>query len=137
MKEFHMPLVKVNLRKGRTPEDKAAIGASIQAALVSILKVPDADRYQLFTEFDDENFRHTDAYLGLEYTSGLLIIEITFLQGRDDEVKKALLAKINENLVSAGVVGPDDVFVMITEIGLANVSFGQGLAQRAVDVAGG
>jgi len=130
-----MPLVKVNLRKGRTPEEKAAIGASIQAALVSTLNVPDADRYQLFTEFDDENFRHTDSYLGLEYTSGLLIIEITFLQGRDDEVKKTLLAKINENLVSAGVVGPDDVFVMITEIGLANISFGQGLAQRAVGVA--
>jgi phenylpyruvate tautomerase PptA (4-oxalocrotonate tautomerase family) len=135
MKEFRMPLVKVNLRKGRTPEEKAAIGASIQAALVSTLNVADADRYQLFTEFDAENFRHTDAYLGLEYTSGLLIIEITLLQGRDDEVKKALLAKINENLVSAGVAGPDDVFVMITEIGLANVSFGRGLAQRAVDVA--
>jgi phenylpyruvate tautomerase PptA (4-oxalocrotonate tautomerase family) len=135
MKELHMPLVKVNLRKGRTVEEKAAIGASIQAALVSTLKVPDADRYQLFTEFDDENFRHTNAYLGMEYTSQLLIIEITFLQGRDDEIKKALLAKVNANLVSAGVVGPDDVFVMITEIGLANVSFGRGLAQRAVDVA--
>jgi hypothetical protein len=28
-------------------------------------------------------------------------------------------------------VGGDDVFVLITEIGRANVSFGKGLAQRA------
>ncbi len=128
-----MPLVKVNMRKGRTTEEKAAIADSIQAALVSALKVPEEDRYQLFTEFDDDNFRHTDAYLGLEYSSQLLIIEITFLLGRDDEIKKSLLAEINRNLVTAGVARPDDAFVMITEIGGANISFGGGLAQRAVD----
>jgi hypothetical protein len=33
--------------------------------------------------------------------------------------------------VAAGVVRADDVFVLITEIGRANVSFGKGLAQRA------
>ena len=60
-----------------------------------------------------------------------LIIEITFLVGRDATFKKALLAAINRNLVAARVIGADDVFVMITEIGLANLSFGQGLAQRA------
>lgn len=63
-----MPLV--NLRKGRTPEEKAAIGAGIQEALVSILKVPEGHRDQLFTEFDDENFRLSKTYLGLEYTAG-------------------------------------------------------------------
>ena len=110
-----MPLVKVNLRKGRSAEEKDSIAASIQAALVSTLGVPDEDRYQLFNEYTDQ----------------LLIVEITFLVGRDDEHKKSLLAAINRNLVAAGVVGGDDVFVLITEIGRANVSFGKGLAQRA------
>ena len=95
------------------------------------LEVPEADRYQLFNEYDGESFRHTSGYLGMTYTDQLLIIEITFLEGRDDEVKKSLLAEINRNLVVAGVVGGDDVFVLITEIGRANVSFGKGLAQRA------
>jgi phenylpyruvate tautomerase PptA (4-oxalocrotonate tautomerase family) len=126
-----MPLVKVNLRKGRTAEDKTAIGTAIQAALVSTLNVPEADRYQLFTEFDDDNFQHTSAYLGMDYSSRLLMIEITFLVGRDDDLKKAFLAQMNKNLVEAGLVRPEDVFVMITEAGLANVSFGRGLAQRA------
>ncbi len=129
-----MPLVKVNLLKGRSDEEKESIAASIQTALISTLKVPDADRYQVyqvFNEYDGESFRHTSGYLGMTYTDQLLIIEITFLEGRDDEVKKSLLAEINRNLVAAGVVGEDDVFVLISEIGRANVSFGKGLAQRA------
>lgn len=126
-----MPLVKINLLSGRTVKDKDAIAAAIHSALVSNLAVPDADRYQLFNEYSGDNFRHTSGYLGLNYTDQLLIIEITFLTGRDEEVKKALLVEINQNLVAAGVVDADDVFVMLTEIGLANISFGQGLAQRA------
>ena len=121
-----MPLVKVNLLKGRSAEEKDSIAASIQTALVSTLGVPDADRYQLFNEYDGQSFRHTSGYLGMTYTDQLLIIEITFLEGRDDEVKKSLLAEINRNLVAAGVVGDDDVFVLITEIGRANVSLARG-----------
>jgi phenylpyruvate tautomerase PptA (4-oxalocrotonate tautomerase family) len=123
--------VKVNLLKGRTAEEKDAVASVIHAALVTTLGVPDADRYQLFNEYDAESFRHTTEYLGMTYTDRLLVIEITFLVGRGDEQKKSLLAEINANLVSTGFVGADDVFVLITEIGRANVSFGQGLAQRA------
>ena len=125
-----MPLVNVNLLKGRSTEEKDSIAASIQTALVSTLGVPEEDRYQLFNEYDAESFRHTSGFLGMTYTDQLLMIEITFLVGRDDEQKKALLAAINRNLVAAGVVGSDDVFVLITEIAGANVSFGRGLAQR-------
>src|SRR5262245_61660867 len=106
-----MPLVKVNLLRGRSAEEKDAIAATIQAALVSALDVPDADRYQLFNEYDAESFRHTGGYLGMTYTDQLLIVEITFLEGRDDERKKSLLAAINRNLVEAGVIGADDLFV--------------------------
>jgi phenylpyruvate tautomerase PptA (4-oxalocrotonate tautomerase family) len=129
-----MPLVKVNLLKGRSAEEKDSIAAAIQTALVSTLEVSDANRYQLFNEYEAENLRHTSGYLGMTYTDQLLIVEITIREGdddHDDELKKALLAEINRNLVAAGVVGGDDVFVLITEIGDANVSFGKGLAQRA------
>jgi phenylpyruvate tautomerase PptA (4-oxalocrotonate tautomerase family) len=126
-----MPLVKVNLRKGRSAEEKDSIATSIQTALESTLEVSDANRYQLFNEYDRESFRYTSGYLGMTYTDQLLIIEITIREGDDDEQKKSLLAEINRNLVAAGVVGGDDVFVLITEIGDADVSFGKGLAQRA------
>ena len=125
-----MPLVKVNLLKGRSAEDKDSIAASIQTALVSALDVSDANRYQLFNEYDGESLRHTSGYLGMTYTDQLLIIEITIREGHDDDLKKLLLAEINRNLVATGVVGGDDMFVLITEIGDADVSLGKGLAQR-------
>ncbi len=114
-------------------KERTAIGTAIQAALVSTLNVPEADRYQLFSEFDDDKFKHSGAFLGLEYTGQLLMVEITFLEGRDDELKKAFLAQMNKNLVDAGLVRPEELFVMITEAGLANVSFGRGLPQRAAE----
>jgi phenylpyruvate tautomerase PptA (4-oxalocrotonate tautomerase family) len=126
-----VPLVKVNLLKGRSAEEKDLIATSIQAALVSTLDVAEDNRYQLFIEYDGENFRHTSGYLGLTFTEQLLIVEITVREGDDDDHKKSLLAAINRNLVAAGVVRGDDVFVLITEIGDANVSFGGGRAQRA------
>ena len=126
-----MPLVKVNLLKGRSAEEKDAIAAAIQAALERTLDVSDANRYQVFNEYDAENFRHTGSYLGLTYTDQLLMVEITIRAGDGDEPKKALLAEINRNLVAAGVVAADDVFVLITEIGDADVSFGRGRSQRA------
>ena len=123
--------MKINLLKGRSAEEKATIASSIQSALVSTLEVRDADRDQLFNEYDVENIRHTCSYLGMTYSDQLLIVEITLLEGRDDQVKKSLLVEISHNLVAADVVGADDVFVMIAEIGRANVSFGRGArAQR-------
>ena len=126
-----MPLVKVSLLKGRSAAEKDSIATSVQTALESTLEVSDANRHQLFNEYDKESFRHTSGYLGMTYTDQLLIIEITIREGDDDEHKKSLLAEINRNLVAAGVVGGDDVFVLITEIGDGDVSFGKGLAQRA------
>lgn len=126
-----MPLVKVHLRAGRSAEEKDAIAAAIQRAIVEILHIPAADRYQLFTEYGAGDFRHTDSYLGLDYSDQLLIVEIAFVEGRSDELKKSLLAAINMRLVATGAVRAEDVFVVITEFGRANVSFGRGLAQRA------
>ena len=125
-----MPFVNVSLLKGRSTEEKDAIASSIQTALERTLDVSDANRYQLFNEYDRESFRHTSGYLGMTYTDRVLIIEITIRQGDGDEKKGSLLAEINRNLVAAGVVDADDAFVLITEIGDADVSFGRGLAQR-------
>jgi 4-oxalocrotonate tautomerase len=98
---------------------------------VSTLEAPDADRYQLFNDHDAENFRQTGSYLGMTYSERPLIVEITSLEARDDQLKKSLLVEINHNLVAAGVLAADDVFVMITQIGRARVSFGGGAAPGA------
>jgi phenylpyruvate tautomerase PptA (4-oxalocrotonate tautomerase family) len=99
---------------------------------VADLGIPDQDRFLVFAEYEDGSFVHApsfDAY-GLTYTDELLMIEISFVAGRSDEVKKKLLADLNRRLVDAAGVRADDVFVVLYEFAPANVSFGQGLAQR-------
>ena len=59
------------------------------------------------------------------------MIEISFIQGRIDDGKKALLADLNDRLVKGVALRPDDVFVILYDVGPANVSFGRGLAQKA------
>jgi len=126
-----MPLVKTHLRSGRTAEDKRAIGDAIQAALIEAFEISNDDLYQLFTEYSEDNFRHTDGYLGLTYTDQLIVIELSFIEGRSDEMKKALHRRMNEKLVATGLVRSDDVFVIMTEVGAANASIGAGVAQRS------
>jgi phenylpyruvate tautomerase PptA (4-oxalocrotonate tautomerase family) len=126
-----MPVATFNLRKGRTAESKRKMADAVQAAIVDKLNVPDEDRYQLFREYDNDDFIHTPEYLGISYSSQLLVLEVTFIHGRPDEIKKALLDDINRRLVDTGEISADDVFIVLHEIGRANVSFGRGLAQRA------
>ncbi|MEH2478119.1 phenylpyruvate tautomerase PptA (4-oxalocrotonate tautomerase family) [Nitrobacteraceae bacterium AZCC 2146] len=130
-KEETMPLVKINLRRNRDQQAKKGIAEAVQAALVAVMGIPNEDLYQLINEYEPENFIHTDEYLGLKYSANLLMIEIAFIHGRSDELKKALLKDINKRLVATGLVKEDDAFVVISEVGRANVSFGKGLAQRA------
>jgi|SRR5258708_32942658 phenylpyruvate tautomerase PptA (4-oxalocrotonate tautomerase family) len=126
-----MPVATFNLRKGRTAESKRKMADAVQAAIVDKLNVPDEDRYQLFREYDNDDFIHTPGYLGISYSSQLLVLEVTFIHGRPDETKKALLDDINRRLVATGEISADDVFIVLHEVGRANVSFGRGLAQRA------
>ena len=126
-----MPLVTINLRKGRSPAVKRAMADAVHAALVANLGIPETDRFQLIREYDGEDFIHTDAHLDLTYTADLVVLEVAFIEGRPDEVKKALLRDLNERLVAAAGLRPDDLFVVFHDVGRANVSFGKGLAQRA------
>jgi phenylpyruvate tautomerase PptA (4-oxalocrotonate tautomerase family) len=126
-----MPLAKIHLRKGQRAEKKRAIADALQASLIATLDIPEQDRFQLIEEYEDDHFIHTDAFLGLTYTRDLLMIEIALTEGRSDALKTALLADLNRRLVETADVRPDDVVVLIYELGAANLSLGRGLAQRA------
>lgn len=126
-----MPLAKIHLRAGRSVTAKDGIAQAIQDALIEHLGIPEDDRFQLFQEYADENFRHTPAFIDLTYSSDLLMIELTFIAGRSDEVKKALIASITSRIVEAVGQRPDDVFIMIYEVAGSGVSFGNGLTQQA------
>ena len=80
-----MPLVKIEIRKGKSKEYKKAILNGVHDALVKAVKIPDHDRFQRIYELDEDNFEAPESK-----TSNITLIEIIMFKGRTQEAKKAL-----------------------------------------------
>jgi phenylpyruvate tautomerase PptA (4-oxalocrotonate tautomerase family) len=131
-----MPLAKIHVVEGRYDAARIAnVSGAIQAALINTLHVPPEDFYQLVFELPKNRFLHTPSFLGLNYTDDLIILDVTFIEGRPKETRLALLKDINRRVAAAAAVSPDDIMITIYEVPGENISFGQGDAQRASVVA--
>jgi 4-oxalocrotonate tautomerase len=126
-----MPLVRIALRKGTSPEFRRAVGSSIHRAMVETIKIPEQDKFQIITEHDESGLIYDPSYLGISRTDGVILIQITLSAGRTVEVRKALYARIAQLLRESPGVRPEDVFVSLVEVPKENWSFGNGLAQYA------
>jgi phenylpyruvate tautomerase PptA (4-oxalocrotonate tautomerase family) len=131
-----MPLAKIYLLEGRYDEARITkVSAAVQSALISTLRVPPEDFYQLIFEMPKNRLLHTPAFVGMHYTDDLIILDLTFIQGRSKETRLALLKDINTRVAAAAHVSPDDMLITLYEVPGENISFGQGEAQRANAVA--
>jgi phenylpyruvate tautomerase PptA (4-oxalocrotonate tautomerase family) len=106
----HMPLVKISLRKGRSPEDKKAILDGVHAALVGAFLIPDSDRHQILHELDPECF-DIPPQNSTQYT----VIEIIAFKGRSFEAKKKLYAAIIDHLTRSPGIPRDDILIILQE----------------------
>ena len=87
--------------------------------------------FQIIHVLPRSQFRHTPSFLGLHYSDDLIILEITFISGRPREKRLALLKTLNDGVVAAAGISPDDLLITLYETAGENISFGRGLAQRA------
>jgi phenylpyruvate tautomerase PptA (4-oxalocrotonate tautomerase family) len=126
-----MPLVRVALRKGKSPEYRRALSDSIHRAMVETIKIPEQDKFQVITEHDDSGLIYDPSYLGISRTNDVVLIQITLSAGRTLEVRKALFARTVQLLRDSPGVRPEDVFINLVEVAKENWSFGNGLAQYA------
>jgi 4-oxalocrotonate tautomerase len=127
-----MPTAKIHVTEGRYDDQKLKrLATAIQGALEDVLKVPPDDYYRIIHELSPNRFVHTPSFLGLKYSEDLILLELTFIVGRSRDVKLALLKELNRRVVEAIGISKDDLMVMLYELPGENISFGQGLAQRA------
>ena len=130
-----MPVVKIHVLEGRYDEARLAkVSSAIQFALITTLCVPPEDFYQLFFGLPKKRFLHTPSFVGMHYTDDLIILELTFIQGRPKETRLALLKDISTRIATVGV-SPGDAVITLNEIPGENISFGNGEAQRVNIVA--
>ena len=99
-----MPLVRIDLLKGRTPEELRRLADTVQDVMLDVFAAPPRDRYQIITEHDKGQIIAEDTGLGLERTDGIVIIQI-FQQGRSNEQKVAAYARTGQ-AVGGGVWRP-------------------------------
>jgi phenylpyruvate tautomerase PptA (4-oxalocrotonate tautomerase family) len=125
-----MPLVRIDLRKGKDAAYRRDIGRAVYEAMVSV-GVPANDRFEVIVEHDVDNFLFDPTYLGIERSDDLVIIQITWNEGRSVEQKKALYKAIADGLARAPGVRSQDVFINLVEVRKENWSFGDGIAQYA------
>jgi hypothetical protein len=127
-----MPFVKINVLEGQYNETRIGkVSSAVQYALITSLGVPTEDFYQVIHVLPRGQFRHTPSFLGLHYSDDLIVLEITFISGRPKQTRLAVLKALNDAVVDAAEVSPDDLLIMLYETAGENISFGRGVAQRA------
>jgi len=126
-----MPLVRIDVLPGRTPEQLRAIGDGVHRALIEAIGIPEADRFQVISQNTRDGLSFDPGYLGIRRTEGVVFVQITMSSGRSLQQKQALFAAIARNLAADPGVRPEDVFANLVEVAKENWSFGNGIAQYA------
>jgi len=124
-----MPLVRIDLRAGTSPEYRRAIADGVHQALVDSLAIPPDDRFQVVSEHAPENLIYDPQYLGIARSDKVVLVQITLSAGRKPAQKRALFRRIAELLARSPGVRPQDVVVNLVEVAWENWSFGNGESQ--------
>jgi|SRR5437763_3279826 len=126
-----MPLVRIDLVRGKSIEFRKALGEIVYQAMRELINVPANDKFQIITEHAAEELNVADNYLGNAYSDNVVLIQITLNTGRTVEMKKAFFKKIADDLHAQLNVRRDDVVINLVEVAKENWSFGGGIAQYA------
>lgn len=105
-----MPLVRVDMIKGKDKEYKKTLLECIHEGLVESIGIEDWDRFQRIVEIDREDFETAPGK-----TENFMIIEITMFPGRTKEQKKALIERVTAKLAERLSIAVADVFIVINE----------------------
>ena len=123
-----MPLVRIEVRKSRKPEEKRAVCDAVHAAMKEALLIPEHDRHIRYIEHAPEDFQVPPGKTE-EYT----LIEITLFQGRSIDAKRNLYQAVVRNLGSLGIA-PEDVFIVLIESPPENWGVRGGIPASEVDL---
>ena len=105
-----MPLVRIEMKKGKSPEYKKNVLDCIHEGLMETIGIEDWDRFQRIIEIDPDDFETAPGK-----TEAFMIIEITMFPGRSKEQKKALIEQITEKLCERLSIPATDIFIVINE----------------------
>jgi phenylpyruvate tautomerase PptA (4-oxalocrotonate tautomerase family) len=123
-----MPLIRVEIREGWSPAEKAGLLDAIHAAAAEALRIPDEDRTQILTEHPADAFEIPPGK-GDRFT----LVEVTMFAGRSPDAKRRLYRAVVTNLGRLGIP-PSDVLIVLHEVPLENWGIRGGTPASDVDL---
>jgi 4-oxalocrotonate tautomerase len=127
-----MPLIRIDVNASTPPETRQTIGDIVYDAMTSTAKVPINDKFIIVSTHPAGDLMFPkDGYLGIQYTAGIVLIQITWNTGRTTEVKKAFYSKVADDIHAKTGIRKEDVWINLVEVSPENWSFGNGEMQYA------
>jgi phenylpyruvate tautomerase PptA (4-oxalocrotonate tautomerase family) len=126
-----MPIVRIDLLEGRTPEYGAQVGLIVARALTEVLNVPKDDLFQVITTHPTTGLRFDRDYLGIHRSDDCIFLQITLNSGRTLEMKQRFYKAVADGLHDDLKLRKEDVLINLVEVPKENWSFGNGEAQYA------
>jgi phenylpyruvate tautomerase PptA (4-oxalocrotonate tautomerase family) len=124
-----MPFVRIDL-SNKQPEGLAQqVGDIVYGVMRQHINVPEDDKFQVITRHDSSELVIPKSYLGIEYSDGIIFIQVTLNEGRTTEMKKKFYKAICDEVVEKLKVRPQDVIINLVEVNKENWSFGNGEMQ--------
>src|ERR1700750_2636888 len=110
-----MPLVRIDMPRGRSAEYKRAISDVVYEAIIGVLKAPPGDRFHVITEHGPETLFIDPNFLGVARTADALIIQVALRAGRTREIKQAFFRFIADGLNARIGIRREDVMINLVE----------------------
>ena len=126
-----MPFARIDLISGKPQAYRQAIGEVVYDAIVSELKAPVNDRFQVIAEHPAKDFIYDPTYAGIARGPDTIFLQLTLNEGRSVEMKKAFYKAVADGLHARLGMRREDVFISLVEVKKENWSFGNGEAQYA------
>ncbi len=124
-----MPLVRIDLLEGKSPEYHEQVGQTVYQALLDCFAVPKNDQFQVITEHPKDELQFDRNYLGIHRSEDCIFVQITLSTGRTVEMKQRFYKAVADGLHESLKLRREDVFISLVEVPKENWSFGNGEAQ--------
>src|SRR5258706_11198416 len=111
---MHMPLIRVDMIEGRSPDEIKELLDATHRMLVSVFKIPQRDRYQIVHEHPTSHFVVEDTGLGITRTRKCVVIQVTTRpreRGANETFYKLLCREVER---TCGILASDVVVPIVT-----------------------
>ncbi|WP_440857165.1 tautomerase family protein [Staphylococcus shinii] len=123
-----MPLMKIDLIKGREREEIKKILNISYEVMLNTFKAPKGDRYQIVNQHEDYEMQILDTGLGVERTKNVIVFTI-ITRPRTQQQKQSFYSELTNKLHDDMGIRKEDIMFSLIENTNEDWSFFNGEAQ--------